>query len=152
MKQVWVNLATCSATRAATLGAALPTETTAIPAPKSMRELPSASTMTPPPASVTNTGSTMLTPRATARSRLASSSREAGPGISVTRLRRWGRRGAAAACWVMFQTIDHQAGRLKCGPAGARDGGNGAEGGGYRVSRGFGAGVARTPITGTGAV
>ena len=94
MKQVWVNLAACSATRAATRGAALPTETTAIPAPKSIRELPSASTITPPPASVTNTGSTVLTPRATARSRLASSSRETGPGISVTRCRRWGRRAS----------------------------------------------------------
>ena len=89
-----MNRAACSATRAATRGAALPTETTAIPAPKSIRELPSASTMTPPPASVTNTGSTVLTPRATARSRLASRSRETGPGISVTRLRRWGRRAS----------------------------------------------------------
>ena len=58
MKQVWVNLAACSVTRAVTRGAALPTETTAIPDPKSIRELPSASTITPPPASVTNTGST----------------------------------------------------------------------------------------------
>ena len=90
MKQVWVNLAACSATRADTRGAALPTETTAIPEPKSIRELPSASTITPPPASVTNTGSTVLTPRATARSRLAISSREMGPGISVTRCLRWG--------------------------------------------------------------
>ena len=83
-----MNLAAWSATRAATRGAALPTETTAIPAPKSMRELPSASTITPPPASVTNTGSMVLTPRATARSRRARRSREAGPGISVTRFRR----------------------------------------------------------------
>jgi hypothetical protein len=71
MKQVWVNLAACSATRALTRGAALPTETTAMPDPKSISELPSASTITPPPASVTNTGSTWLTPRATARSRRA---------------------------------------------------------------------------------
>ena len=83
-----MNLPACSATRAATRGAALPTETTAIPAPKSISELPSASTITPPPASVTNTGSVELTPRATARSRLACSSRETGPGISVTRCRR----------------------------------------------------------------
>ena len=66
-----MNLATCSATRALTRGAALPTETTAMPDPKSISELPSASTITPPPASVTNTGSTWLTPRATARSRRA---------------------------------------------------------------------------------
>src|ERR1700677_3072466 len=104
MKQVWVNRLTCSATRAATRGAALPTETTAIPAPKSIRELPPASTMTPPPASVTNTGSIVLTPRATVRARLAISSREAGPGISVTR---W-RRCAGPAEWSVIQkTIDH---------------------------------------------
>src|ERR1044071_9474820 len=56
MKQVWVNLATCSATRALTRGAALPTETTAMPEPKSISELRSASTITPPPASMPNTG------------------------------------------------------------------------------------------------
>ena len=97
MKQVWVNRPACSATRATTRGAALPTETTAMPDPKSISELPSASTSTPPPAAVMNTGSTWLTPRATRAARRASSSREAGPGISVTRLRRWGSR-------------DHQAG------------------------------------------
>ena len=41
---------TCSATAAATRGALLPTVVTAMPEPKSMRELPSTSTMTPPPA------------------------------------------------------------------------------------------------------
>jgi hypothetical protein len=104
MKQVWVNLAACSATRADTRGAALPTETTAIPDPKSIRELPSASTITPPPASVTNTGRTWLTPRATARSRRVSSSRETGPGISVTRCLRCGSRASSPeTCSVMLR-------------------------------------------------
>src|ERR1700750_2189506 len=114
MKQVWVNLAACSATRADTRGAALPTDTTAIPDPKSIRELPSASTITPPPASVTNTGRTWLTPRATARSRRASSSRETGPGISVTRCLRCGSRASSpGTCSVINQTIDHRTQSLK---------------------------------------
>ena len=93
MKQVWVNCATCACTRSATRGAALPTEVTAMPEPKSMSELPSASTSTPPPAAVMKTGSMLLTPRATALSRRAISWREAGPGISVTRRRCWGSPG-----------------------------------------------------------
>ena len=52
MKQVWVKAATCSCTPRTTDGAALPTETTAMPEPRSISELPSASTMTPPPAAV----------------------------------------------------------------------------------------------------
>src|SRR5215475_7449231 len=110
MKQVWVNLAACSRTRSATRGALLPTETTAMPEPKSMSELPSASTSTPPPAAVMNTGRMLLTPRATALSRRASSSREAGPGISVTRRRCWGRPGPplAGGFVVIDLTIRHQ--------------------------------------------
>src|SRR5215468_12152805 len=110
MKQVWVNIATCSRTRSATLGALLPTETTAMPEPKSMSELPSASTSTPPPAAVMNTGRMLLTPRATALSRRASSSREAGPGISVTRRRCWGRPGPplAGGFVVIDLTIRHR--------------------------------------------
>ena len=122
MKQVWVNLAACSATRADTRGAALPTETTAIPDPKSIRELPSASTITPPPASVTNTGRTWLTPRATARSRRASSSRETGPGISVTSCLCCGTRASSpGTCSVINQTIDHLSRRLKRRWLSARD-------------------------------
>src|SRR5215468_177172 len=109
MKQVWVNLAACSRTRSATRGALLPTETTAMPEPKSMSELPSASTSTPPPAAVMNTGRMLLTPRATARSRRASSSREAGPGISVTRRRCCGSAGppVAGGFMVIDLTIRH---------------------------------------------
>src|SRR5262249_52812182 len=66
---------------------------TAIPDPKSMSELPSTSTSTPPPAAVMNTGSTWLTPRATAAWRRASRSRDSGPGISVTRRRSCGSSG-----------------------------------------------------------
>src|SRR5215467_3297595 len=110
MKQVWVNLAVCSRTRSVTRGALLPTETTAMPEPKSMSELPSASTSTPPPAAVMNTGRMLLTPRATARSRRASSSREAGPGISVTRRRCWGSAGppVAGGFMVIDLTIRHR--------------------------------------------
>src|SRR3954469_19724163 len=56
MKQVWVNAATCSCTASTTCGAALPTLTTAIPEPRSISELPSTSTSTPPPARSTNSG------------------------------------------------------------------------------------------------
>src|ERR671928_64882 len=62
MKQVWVNAATCSCTAATTRGAALPTLTTAIPAPRSISELPSTSTSTPPPARSMNTGRVVPTP------------------------------------------------------------------------------------------
>src|SRR6185437_6448191 len=59
----------------------------------SISELPSTSTTIPPPAAVTKTGSTWLSPRATLRWRRSSSSREAGPGISVTRWRCCGTDG-----------------------------------------------------------
>ncbi len=65
MKQVWVKWATCSVTRVTTSSALFPTEVTAMPEPKSISELPSASISTPPPAAVTNTGRTWLSPRAT---------------------------------------------------------------------------------------
>ncbi len=58
-----------------------------------MSELPSTSTSTPPPAAVMNTGSTWLTPRATAACRRANRSRDSGPGISVTRRRSCGSSG-----------------------------------------------------------
>ena len=80
-----MNAETCSMTRLTTSSALLPTEVTAMPEPKSISELPSTSTTIPPPAAVTKTGSTWLSPRATLRCRRSSSSREAGPGISVTR-------------------------------------------------------------------
>ena len=50
MKQVWVKSATCACTASTTRGAALPTETTAMPEPKSISWLPSTSTTMPPPA------------------------------------------------------------------------------------------------------
>ncbi len=53
MKQVCVNDATCSLTLRTTSGALLPTLTTAMPLDRSISELPSTSTMTPPPAAAT---------------------------------------------------------------------------------------------------
>ena len=50
MKQVCVNACTWAATASATRGLALPTVVTAMPDPKSISELPSTSTTTPPPA------------------------------------------------------------------------------------------------------
>src|SRR5690349_11493774 len=89
MKQVWVNRSTCSCTAAATCGAALPTVVTAIPEPKSISELPSASTTTPPPAATANTD----TADDTAACRRAVHSRDTGPGISVTSRRSCGSAG-----------------------------------------------------------
>src|SRR5687768_4982557 len=93
MKHVWVNRPTCSRTRVTTASAALPTLTTAMPAPRSISELPSTSTITPPPARSTKTGSVVPTPRATAAPRRANSSVERGPGMAVTRRRSWGSPG-----------------------------------------------------------
>ena len=53
MKQVWVNRPTWDRTASTTRGAAWPTLTTAMPDPRSMRELPSTSTRTAPDASAT---------------------------------------------------------------------------------------------------
>ncbi len=50
MKQVWVKRESCSPARSATRGSALPTLVTAMPEPKSIRELPSMSSTMPPPA------------------------------------------------------------------------------------------------------
>ena len=50
MKQVWVKAATWAWTAATTSGAELPTLVTAMPDPRSMNELPSTSTRTPPAA------------------------------------------------------------------------------------------------------
>src|SRR5947209_988633 len=61
---------------------------TAMPAPRSIRRLPSTSSMIPPLASATKTGSVVPTPLGTARVRRAQSSRERGPGISVRNIRR----------------------------------------------------------------
>ena len=93
MKQVWVNDATWADTLATTESAALPTLTTAMPEPKSISELPSTSTMTPPPAAVTKTGSVIDNPFATALCLRASNSCERGPGIAVTRRRSCGSDG-----------------------------------------------------------
>jgi hypothetical protein len=53
MKQVWVNRSTASRTASTTAGAALPTLVTAMPAPRSMSTLSSASRSVPGPASTT---------------------------------------------------------------------------------------------------
>jgi hypothetical protein len=71
----------------------LPTLATAIPDPRSISELPSTSTSTPPPAAVMKTGRVVPTPSATVAARRAISSRDRGPGISVTRRRSWGSSG-----------------------------------------------------------
>ena len=88
-----MNAATCSCTRLTTDGAALPTLTTAMPEPRSISELPSTSTRTPPPAATTNTGSVVPTPSATWAFLRSSRARDSGPGIAVTRLRCWGSAG-----------------------------------------------------------
>ena len=51
-----MKAATCSVTPATTCGAALPTLVTAMPEPKSISELPSTSSSTPPPARAMKTG------------------------------------------------------------------------------------------------
>src|SRR3954451_24329235 len=105
MKQVWVNAATWAVTPRTTPGAELPTDTTAMPEPRSIRELPSASTSTPPPAATMKTGSVGPPPSATAAFLRLSSSVERGPGISVTRWRCWGRVGPPAGVWVMRTNV-----------------------------------------------
>ncbi len=100
MKQVWVKDAACAVTASTTLGALLPTVVTAIPEPRSMRELPSTSTTTPPPAAAAKTAIVVLTPRATAPPWRLASSRERGPGISVTRRRSCASAGPPARAVV----------------------------------------------------
>src|SRR3954470_19800808 len=87
MKQVWVKSATCSCTRDTTRGAAFPTDTTAIPEPKSISWLPSTSTMIPPPARSTYTGNVVPTPDDTAAFLRACNSTDRGPGIAVASTR-----------------------------------------------------------------
>jgi hypothetical protein len=53
MKQVWENRPTWACTASTTRGAAWPTLTTAMPAPRSISELPSTSTTMAPEASAT---------------------------------------------------------------------------------------------------
>ena len=77
-----------------------------------MSELPSTSTTTPPPAAVTNTGRTWLRPRATLRLRRSNSSRDRGPGISVTRLRICGRDGPPVMFWLIPADNSRRAGSL----------------------------------------
>ncbi len=71
MKQVCVKSASWAEARRTTASAEAPTEVTAMPEPKSIRRLPSTSSMIPPPARAVNTGSTEPTPRATAPVRRA---------------------------------------------------------------------------------
>src|SRR5689334_15848815 len=101
MKQVWVKAATCSVTAATTAGAALPTLTTAMPEPRSIRELPSMSTRTPPPARSTYSGTVEPTAADTAAVRRAMSSRDRGPGRSVTSRRSCGRVPVEASTSVI---------------------------------------------------
>src|SRR3954469_4048060 len=101
MKQVWVNAATCSVTASTTAGAALPTFTTAMPEPRSMSELPSTSTIKPPPARSTNSGTVVPTADETAAVRRAMSSRERGPGSSVTSRRCCGSAAADVSTSVI---------------------------------------------------
>src|SRR5690606_30210970 len=93
MKHVCVNCAACAWTAATTFGCALPTVVTAMPAPRSMSELPSASTTTPPPAATAWMGAVWPTPEATAAALRSSSCCERGPGIAVTRRRSCGSDG-----------------------------------------------------------
>ena len=61
--------------------------------PRSIRELPSTSTSTPPPAASTKTGSVVPTPSATCGRGGRTSPASAGPGIAVTRRRSCGSSG-----------------------------------------------------------
>ena len=85
MKQVCVNASTWAWTASTTRGALLPTVVTAMPDPRSIRQLPSTSTTMPPPARTPNTGIVVPTPWATADVLRAISSCERGPGMAVTR-------------------------------------------------------------------
>ena len=89
MKHVCVKSATCCWTPATTAGALLPTLTTAMPEPKSMRWLPSTSTRIPPPARSMYAGSPTPTPEETVAALRACSACDFGPGKAVTSLRCW---------------------------------------------------------------
>ena len=84
MKQVCVNAFTCSITFFTTRSAELPTLTTAIPAPRSIIEFPSISTITPPPALSTTTGIAIPREEETASARRLIIASDFGPGIAVT--------------------------------------------------------------------
>ena len=87
MKQVWVKSATCSRTASTTRGAALPMVVTAIPEPRSMKRLPSTSSMMPPAARAAKTGRVLPTPREIAALRRLARSLDSGPGMGVMILR-----------------------------------------------------------------
>jgi DNA-binding transcriptional LysR family regulator len=101
MKQVCVKPDTWVATASTTRGALLPTVVTAMPDPRSINLLPSRSSTMPPSARVAKTGMVVLTPRLTAASFRAISSRERGPGRSVARYRVCGN-----GVWVMDPQCD----------------------------------------------
>ena len=81
---VWVNRSSCARTASTTAGAELPTFSTARPAPRSISWLPSTSWMIAPEAAWVKIGAVEAMPLGTAAFRRSNSSRERGPGISVT--------------------------------------------------------------------
>jgi hypothetical protein len=83
-KHVCVYRSACSTRALTTAGAEFPTLRTASPAPKSIRRLPSTSSTMAPSARSTKIGTVLKTAAGTARSRRAQSSRDRGPGMSVT--------------------------------------------------------------------
>ena len=87
MKQVWVKCSTASLTAPTTAGSEAPTLVTAMPEPRSMKELPSTSWMMPPSASATYTGTVDATPAATTALRRSVRATDFGPGKSA-----WTRR------------------------------------------------------------
>src|ERR671918_2031131 len=89
-KHVCVYAAACSRIASTTAGWALPPFRTASPAPKSISRFPSTSSTIAPEARSTNTGTVLNTAFGIAALRRAISSRERGPGMSVTRRRSWG--------------------------------------------------------------
>ena len=126
MKQVWENLATWSRTASTTAGAAWPTLTTAMPAPRSISELPSTSTRIP---GLLDDGGRPTEPAATAAVRRLEFTWEFGRrGSSVTTdVPTWssssGSIGSEAAARAMTPNIG--AGRIgraaRTGPAGMSD-------------------------------
>ena len=89
-KQVWVKRRTCSVTASTTKGALDPTFSTAIPAPRSMNELPSTSTTMPPYARSAKIGIVAPTLAGTDAFLRAASSSDRGPGMAVRTSRTWG--------------------------------------------------------------
>jgi hypothetical protein len=89
-KQVWVSSSSCRCAAATTSGEVWPTLSTAIPVAKSIRRLPSTSSMIAPDARAVTIGWVLKTPCGTADARRSNHSRDLGPGISVTTLRSCG--------------------------------------------------------------